>query len=142
MLNSLFFLTMFSVAYADDPDFTIVAEQERAPFEGVLLSAPAAAEVLTKYEEQQIKCDLEVEFQLDKAATEHKLDKDLLNVRIGTLTKEHDEIVAQKDLEIEKYKEVIKKQSPQYKWFWFAGGVVLGGATYYGIQQAINVNNP
>ena len=110
MLNSLFFLTMFSVAYADDPDFTIVAERERAPFEGVLLSAPAAAEVLTKYEEQQIKCDLEVEFQLDKAATEHKLDKDLLNARIDTLTKKHDEIITQKDLEIEKYKERIKKQ--------------------------------
>ena len=128
MLNSLFFLTMFSVAYADDPDFTIVAEQERAPFEGVLLSAPAAAEVLTKYEEQQIKCDLEVEFQLDK---------NLLEARITTLDQQYAEVIAQKDLVIDKQQAIIKKQAPHRKWLWFAGGVVLGSASFYGIHQAV-----
>tara|TARA_R110002072_G_scaffold147751_3_gene295061 strand:- start:288 stop:716 length:429 start_codon:yes stop_codon:yes gene_type:complete len=142
MLSSLFFLAMVSVANADESSFTIVAERQPAPFEGVLLSVPAAAEVLTKYDEQQMKCDLEVEYQMDRAGTECKLDKDLLNARVDTLNKQYDEIVAQKDLEIAKYKEVVKKQSPQYKWLWFAGGVVLGGATYYGIQRTINVNNP
>ena len=41
-----------------------------------------------------------------------------------------------KDLVIEKQQAIIKKQAPHRKWLWFAGGVVLGGATYYGIQQA------
>ena len=136
MLSSLFFLAMVSVANADESSFTIVAERQPAPFEGVLLSVPAAAEVLTKYDEQLMKCDLEVEYQLDRAGTECKLDKDLLNARVETLSKQYDEIVAQKDLEIAKYKETIKKQSPQYKWLWFAGGVVLGGGAYYGIQRA------
>jgi hypothetical protein len=44
--------------------------------------------------------------------------------------------VASKDLVIEKQQAIIKKQAPHRKWLWFAGGVVLGGATYYGIQQA------
>jgi|TARA_B110000495_G_C22422019_1_gene267006 hypothetical protein len=127
-------LALLSTASAED--FTVLAEEQPAPFEGVLLSVSAAAEVLTKYEVLRMECDLEVEFQLDKSGTKCKLDKELLEARITTLDKQYTEIVAQKELVIEKQQAIIKKQSPQYKWIWFAGGIVLGGATYYGIQQA------
>ena len=135
MLNSLMLLALLSTASAED--FTVLAEDEPAPFEGVLLSVPAAAEILAKREEAKLKCDLEVEFQLDKAASQCKLDKELLEARIVTLDQQHAEIVASKDLVIEKQQEIIKKQSPHRKWLWFAGGVVLGGATYYSIQRAV-----
>jgi len=134
MLNSIILLALLSTASAED--FTVLAEEQPAPFEGVLLSVSAAAEVLTKYEVLRMECDLEVEFQLDKSGTKCKLDKELLEARITTLDKQYTEIVAQKELVIEKQQAIIKKQSPQYKWIWFAGGIVLGGATYYGIQQA------
>lgn len=134
MLNSLMLLALLSTASAED--FTVLAEDQPAPFEGVLLSVPAAAEVLAKHEEVKLKCDLEVEFQLDKSNTQCKLDKELLEARIVTLDQQHAEIVASKDLVIEKQQAIIKKQAPHRKWLWFAGGVVLGGATYYGIQQA------
>ena len=134
MLNSLMLLALLSTASAED--FTVVAEDQPAPFEGVLLSVPAAAEILAKQEELQMKCELEIEFQLDKAGTQCKLDKELLEARIVTLDQQHAEIVASKDLVIEKQQTIIKKQAPHRKWLWFAGGVVLGGATYYGIQQA------
>jgi|TARA_R110000803_G_scaffold56035_2_gene113158 hypothetical protein len=127
-------LALLSTASAED--FTVLAEEQPAPFEGVLLSVSAAAEVLTKYEVLRMECDLEIEFQLDKSGTKCKLDKELLEARITTLDKQYTEIVAQKELVIEKQQAIIKKQSPQYKWIWFAGGIVLGGATYYGIQQA------
>ena len=127
-------LALLSTASAED--FTVLAEDQPAPFEGVLLSVPAAAEVLAKHEEVKLKCDLEVEFQLDKSNTQCKLDKELLEARIVTLDQQHAEIVASKDLVIEKQQAIIKKQAPHRKWLWFAGGVVLGGATYYGIQQA------
>jgi hypothetical protein len=135
MLNNLLLVLLISTASAED--FTVLAEKQPAPFEGVLLSVPAAAEILTKKEEQEMKCDLEVEFQVDKTNTQCKLDKDLLEARIITLEKEHKEIVAQKDLVIEKQKNIINSQAPQYKWFWFTGGIVLGGGAYYGIQQAV-----
>jgi hypothetical protein len=135
MLNSLILLALLSTASAED--FTVVAEDQPAPFEGVLLSVPAVAEVLAQHEEMQMKCDLEIEYQLDKANTQCKLDKELLEARIVTLDQQHAEIVASKDLVIEKQQAIIKKQAPQRKWLWFAGGVVLGGATYYGIQQAV-----
>jgi len=134
MLNSLMLLAFLSTASAED--FTVVAEDQPAPFEGVLLSVPAAAEILAKQEELQMKCELEIEFQLDKAGTQCKLDKELLEARIVTLDQQHAEIVASKDLVIDKQQAIIKKQAPHRKWLWFAGGVVLGGATYYGIQQA------
>mgnify|MGYP003664477720 FL=1 len=134
MLNSIILLALLSTASAED--FTVLAEEQPAPFEGVLLSVSAAAEVLTKYEVLRMECDLEIEFQLDKSGTKCKLDKELLEARITTLDKQYTEIVAQKELVIEKQQAIIKKQSPQYKWIWFAGGIVLGGATYYGIQQA------
>ena len=135
MLNSLMLLALLSTASAED--FTVLAEDQPAPFEGVLLSVPAAAEILAKHEEAKLKCDLEVEFQLDKSNTQCKLDKELLEARIITLDQQHAEIVASKDLVIEKQQAIIKKQAPHRKWLWFAGGIVLGGASYYGIQQAV-----
>ena len=128
-------LALLSTASAED--FTVLAEDQPAPFEGVLLSVPAAAEILAKHEEAKLKCDLEVEFQLDKSNTQCKLDKELLEARIITLDQQHAEIVASKDLVIEKQQAIIKKQAPHRKWLWFAGGIVLGGASYYGIQQAV-----
>ena len=135
MLNSLMLLALLSTASAED--FTVVAEDQPAPFEGVLLSVPAAAEILAQHEEAQMKCELEGEFQLDKTGTQCKLDKDLLEARIVTLDQQHAEIMASKDLVIEKQQAIIKKQAPHRKWLWFAGGIVLGGASYYGIQQAV-----
>ena len=135
MLNSLMLLALLSTASAED--FTVVAEDQPAPFEGVLLSVPAAAEILAQHEEAQMKCELEVEFQLDKTGTQCKLDKDLLEARIVTLDQQHAEIVASKDLVIEKQQAIIEKQAPHRKWLWFAGGIILGGASYYGIQQAV-----
>ena len=135
MLNSLMLLALLSTASAED--FTVVSEDPPAPFEGVLLSVPAAAEILAKHEEAQMKCELEIEFQLDKAGTQCKLDKELLEARIVTLDQQHAEIVASKDLVIEKQQAIIKKQAPHRKWLWFAGGIVLGGASYYCIQKAV-----
>ena len=135
MLNNLMLLAFLSTANAGD--FTVLAEEQPAPFEGVLLSVPAAAEVLAQHEEVQMKCDLEVEFQVDKIHTQCKLDKNLLEARITTLDQQYAEVIAQKDLVIDKQQAIIKKQAPHRKWLWFAGGVVLGSASFYGIHQAV-----
>ena len=135
MFNNLLLLALLSTASAED--FTVLSEDQPAPFEGVLLSVPAAAEVLAQHEEVELKCELELELQLDTAGTQCKLDKKLLEARIVTLDQQYTEVIAQKDLVIDKQQAIIKKQAPHRKWLWFAGGVVLGGATYYGIQQAV-----
>ncbi len=134
MLNSLMLLALLSTASAED--FTVISKDQPAPFEGVLLSVPAVAEVLAQHEEVQMKCDLEIEYQVDKVRTQCKLDKNILEARISTLEQQYNEIIAQKDLVIDKQQAIIKKGAPHRKWLWFAGGIVLGGAGYYGIEQA------
>jgi len=134
MLNSIMLLVLLTTASAED--FTVVSENQPAPFEGVLFSVPAVAEVLAQHEETQMKCDLEIDYQVDKAKTQCKLDKNILEARIITLEQQYSEIIAQKDLVIDKQRAIIKEQAPQRKWLWFAGGIVLGGAGYYGIEQA------
>lgn len=133
MFNNLLLLALLSTASAED--FTVLSEDQPAPFEGVLLSVPAAAEVLAQHEEVELKCELELEFQLDRAGTQCNLDKKLLEARIITLDQQYTEVITQKDLVIDKQQAIIKKQAPHRKWLWFAGGIILGGATYYGIQQ-------
>jgi hypothetical protein len=46
-------------------------------------------------------------------------------------------MIIEKDTEIVELQKIVKKQAPAYKWMWLVGGVAIGGATYYGIQQAV-----
>lgn len=136
MLSRLL-LIMISVAHGQQGDFTLLQEGQQAPFEGVLLNPEASAEILSSHDEQQARCALELEYQLDIAGTEFKLREELLQVRLDTLQEQHTLLIQQKDEEIEGLHTIIQKQSPQYKWFWFVGGAALGGAVYYGIDQAL-----
>ena len=137
MFSNLLLVLAMSVAHADEPTFTIVGENEPAPFAGVLLSPPAAAEILTTHDEQQAKCDLEIEFQLDKAGSDCNFHKRLIEIRAETCEEAREADNRAKNLEIDALKAVIKKQAPQRKWMWMGIGAVAGGAAVYGIQQAV-----
>jgi len=137
MFSNLLLVLALSVAHADEPTFTIVGENEPAPFAGVLLSPPAAAEILTTHDEQQAKCDLEIEFQLDKAGSDCDFHKRLIEIRAETCEEGRAADNKAKNLEIDALKAVIKKQSPQRKWMWMSIGAVAGGAAVIGIQQAV-----
>jgi hypothetical protein len=80
---------------------------------------------------------LEIEFQLDKAGSDCNFHKRLIEIRAETCEEAREAENVQKNLEIDALKATIKKQAPQRKWLWFAGGVVAGGLTYYGVQQAV-----
>ena len=137
MFSNLLLVLAMSVAHADEPTFTIVGENEPAPFAGVLLSPPAAAEILTTHDEQQAKCDLEIEFQLDKAGSDCDFHKRLIEIRAETCEAGRAADNKAKNLEIDALKAVIKKHSPQRKWMWMSIGAVAGGAAVIGIQQAV-----
>lgn len=130
----LFF--MLSVATAGEPTFTILSKGQTAPFDGALLSPDASAEVLTKVEDLQSKCEIQIQHEIDKSEAQCSYEKDILQIRIDTISEQNKKEILLKDQEIENLKEVIKKQSPNNKWLWFAGGIILGGASYYGIQRA------
>jgi len=118
-------------AHAEPPQFTIVGQDEPAPFEGVLFNKRGIAELLVLPVQYQMECDLEVEYQIDVQATEFQLERQNFQIRLDALTKEYDLRIEQKDIEIAALQEAMLKQAPSNKWWWFVGGVAAGvGVTY------------
>jgi hypothetical protein len=120
------------VAHAGEPPrFTILGENEPAPFEGVLFNKRAIAELLVLPMEYRLDCDLEVEYRIDVQATEFQLERQNFQIRLDALSREYDLRVEQKDIEIAALQDAASAQSPSNRWWWFAGGVAVGiGATY------------
>lgn len=124
MLSSLLLLS--SIALADGPKFSVLAETEPAPFEGVLFDPEATAILMSDKEFWQRTCDLEIEFQLDQQGTKFHLQKQNAEIRHQAASDEADLLIEKKDLEIEALQETLKKQSPRNNWMWFAGGSATG----------------
>ena len=98
MLNNLILLS--TMALAEGPKFSILAEQEPAPFEGVLCDPEATAAIMSEKEMWQRACDLEVEFQIDQQGTKFNLDIQNAQIRYDSLKEETDLLIEKKDLEI------------------------------------------
>ena len=126
------------VAHAEPPQFTILGENEPAPFEGVLFNKRGIAELLVMPEEYRMGCDLEIEYQLDVQATQFHLERQNFQIRLDALTKEYDLRIDQKDIEIAALQEAMLNQSPSNKLWWFAGGVAAGIATTYAAYRMFN----
>jgi hypothetical protein len=126
------------VAHAEPPQFTILGENEPAPFEGVLFNKRGIAELLVLPEEYRMDCDLEVEYRIDVQATEFQLERQNFQIRLDALTKEYDLRIEQKDIEIVALQEAMLKQAPSNKWWWFVGGIAAGAAATYGAYRAFD----
>ena len=124
MLSSLLLLT--SVALAEGPKFSVLAEEEPAPFEGVLFDPEATAILMSDKEFWQRECDLEIEFQLDQQGTKFQLEMQNAQIRYQAASDEAELLIEKKDLEIDALQETLKKQSPRNNWAWFAGGSATG----------------
>jgi len=131
-------LLFSAVAHAGTPQFTIVGQDEPAPFEGVLFNKRAIAELLVLPEEYRMECDLEVEYQIDVQATQFQLERDNFQIRLDALTQEYDLRIEQKDIEIAALQEAMLNQSPSNKLWWFAGGVAAGVVTTYAAYRMFN----
>ena len=131
MWSSILLLT--SVALAEGPKFSVLAEEEPAPFEGVLFDPEATAILMSDKEFWQRECDLEIEFQLDKQGTKFQLEMQNAQIRYQAASDEADLLIEKKDLEIEALKDTLKRQSPRNNWLWFAGGTATGVVVTVGI---------
>ena len=132
-------ILLFSLtAHATPPQFTILGEDEPAPFEGVLFNKRGIAELLVLPEKYRLDCDLEVEYQIDRQATEFHLERQNFQIRIDSLLKEYELRITEKDKEIYSLQEALLAQAPTRKWWWFAGGVAAGVATTYAAYRVFN----
>tara|TARA_R110000824_G_scaffold140559_1_gene306618 strand:+ start:1579 stop:1995 length:417 start_codon:yes stop_codon:yes gene_type:complete len=134
-LKALFFSM---VAHAEPPQFTIVGQDEPAPFEGVLFNKRGIAELLVLPLEYRLDCDLEVEYRIDVQATEFQLERQNFQIRLDALTQEYALRIEQKDIEIAALQEAMLKQAPNNKLWWFAGGIAAGVLTTYGAYRVFN----
>ena len=134
-LKALLFSTL---AHADPAQFTILGENEPAPFEGVLFNKRGIAELLVLPDEYRMECDLEIEYRIDIQATEFHLERQNFQIRLDALTREYDLRIEQKDIEIAALQEAMLNQSPSNKLWWFAGGVAVGITTTYAAYRMFN----
>ena len=134
-LKALLFSTL---AYAEPAQFTILGENEPAPFEGVLFNKRALAELLVMPDQFSMNCDLEIEYHLDVQATEFHLERQNFQIRLDALTSEYDLRIEQKDIEIAALQEAMLNQSPDNKMWWFAGGIAAGIVTTYAAYRMFN----
>ena len=125
-------------AYADPAQFTILGEDEPAPFEGVLFNKRGIAELLVLPEQYRLDCDLEVEYQIDRQATEFHLERQNFQIRLDSLLKEYGLRIDEKDREIAALHDALLAQATTKKRLWFAGGVAAGIATTYGAYRLFN----
>jgi len=125
-------------ANADSGQFTILGENQCAPFEGVLFNKQAIAEILAGYDRFIPACDNLVQYELNKQQEIHRYEIETLNIEYKALTQEYDLFITQKDREIQALVKSLKKTSARNKTWWFVGGIVLGSATTYGAYRAFD----
>ena len=136
-LKLLLMLTM--TAHATEPaKFTVLEYKAPAPFAGVLFDEKAMAKVLSNYDIALYACDIQMDYQLKIQKEEYNFKLENLKIEHKALTNEYDLFIMQKDREIKSLADSLKKTSPRYKWLYFAGGILIGTASSYGVYKAIN----
>ena len=136
LLNLLFAFTL--TANAEPAQFTILVYKQCAPFEGVLLSKLATAEVLSGYDRFLPACDNRVRYEIGKQEEKHRLELETLNIEHKARTEEYNLFIKHKDREIEALVKSLKKTSPRNKTWWFIGGVVVGSVATYGAYKVFD----
>jgi len=127
---------MISTAGAS-PEFSIVDEGAPSPIEGVVFNPEALSEVLTAPQRAKEECEIEWTRTLEKKESDFTFELEKEVIRYNSLNKKHNTMVIEKDTEIAELQKIIKKQSPAYKWMWFAIGIAGGASVYYTIDKAI-----
>tara|TARA_R110001592_G_scaffold119784_3_gene323256 strand:+ start:869 stop:1258 length:390 start_codon:yes stop_codon:yes gene_type:complete len=126
-------------ARATEPaKFTILEYKAPAPFAGVLFDEKAMAKVLAGYDIYKYSCDIQMDYQLKIQKEKYEFKLENLKIEHNSLTKEYDLFIMQKDKEINMLADSLKKTSPRHKWLYFAGGILIGTASSYGVYKAIN----
>ena len=87
-------------------------------------------------ENLRLQFDVELEYQLDKQATEYHYRLDAANTKYLALQDEYSLVITQKDLEITALQEAINRQSPSNREWWIAGGAAAGAVITLGIVYA------
>jgi len=140
------FVCMTTNATAQELDqpgkVTSIDSGEAAPFSGILLDSIAGAKFIAKSKYCAEELELKIKKEFEVRLTNKQLAVDLLQVQYDTLHKTHDQLLVQKEKEINQLNEIIKDEINDHSHWWFAGGIVLGIVLSIGIfYAAVEVQN-
>ena len=136
-LKFLLMMTMTASA-TESAKFTILEYKAPAPFAGVLFDEHSIGKIMADYDVLKYSCDIRTDYQLKIQKEEYEFKLENMRIEHKSLTDEYDLFIIQKDKEIDLLANALKKTSPRYKWLYFAGGILIGTASSYGIYKAIN----
>ena len=126
-----------NAAATEPAKFTVLEYKAPAPFAGVLFDEYAMAQVMADYDILKYSCDIRTEYQLKIQQEEYEFKLENMRIEHKALTDEYDLFIMQKDKEIDLLANALKKTSPRYKWLYFAGGILIGTASSYGVYRAL-----
>jgi hypothetical protein len=133
-----FILLLTSPAIAEQPKFTILRQNQCAPFDGALFDKQATAQILSTYDRFLPACDARVQYELEKQKNKYEFDINVLKIEQESTIKEYTLYIENKDKEISALTKSLKKTTPQNKLWWFAGGALAGAAITYGAYRAFD----
>jgi len=136
LLNLLLILSLAANA-TEAAKFTILEYKAPAPFAGVLFDEKAMAKILAGYDIYKYSCDIKMDYQLKIQKEEYDFKLENLRIEHKALTNEYDLFIMQKDKEINLLSDALKKTSPRHKWLYFAGGILIGTASSYGVYKVL-----
>ena len=119
LLNLILMLSL--TVNAATPQFTILGENQCAPFEGVLFDKIAIGEILSSYDIAAFACESKVQYELSILGEHHRLELQTLKIEHKALTNEYDLFIIQKDKEIQTLVKSLKKTSPRIKLYCQSG---------------------
>jgi len=137
MLLSLLLMLSFTANATEEAKFTFLEYKAPAPFAGILFDEKAMAKMLADYDIYRYSCDIKTDYQLKIQKEEYEFKLKDLRIEHKALTDEYDLFIMQKDREIVTLNDALKKTSPRYKWLYFAGGILIGTASSYGVYKVL-----
>ena len=117
--------------------FSILEYKAPAPFAGVLFDEHAISKIMSDYDIFKYSCDIRTDYELKIQKEEYDFKLENLRIEHKSLTDEYDLFIIQKDKEIDFLANALKKTSPRHKWLYFAGGILIGTASSYGVYRAL-----
>lgn len=129
----MIFMLLASIAYGE-AQFTNLKVGEPAPFNGRLLNDEALATLVVNQESIEEACQIEVDYELDKAQAKWNYDFELIKIGLeGKLERSEARIEAQQQ-ELDYLRATVK---PNRTFLWITTGFAIGTATSVGIFKAV-----
>lgn len=143
MLNKILILIVLlipSLAHAENGTFTYLEPGMDAPFKGTLFNDSATAHLLTLPDYYELKCDLELDYQLGMIQEKHAFDIKDLKSQIEFLQTEKQSIAVQTEQRIMLLEEQVKKNTRNDRPWYLAAGVAIGVGLTVGIIKGVEVS--